>query len=165
MSSSNQHRVPWRAILVGLLALVFLAGCGAAKYTPKANEELYGTWKQANAKMNMDREVWDATAYSVYLHAQDTDAFFTATYTIARKWTASDGSIRYEISGSYTGGTGIGGFKGKLLTAAVKIYNSGSTLEDVWSQPTSDQEMKNPRYPDKIDESNSSYGIWSRVTK
>ena len=31
-------------IVLSLLALLLLGGCGPAKYAPKANEELYGTW-------------------------------------------------------------------------------------------------------------------------
>ena len=145
-----------RLLPLGLLVMFVLGSCATGKYVPKANEELYGTW--INEKMLPQKVINNADGFQQYLHVSDSTPFYSGTGGIISKWTDSEGNIWYKTFGTYTGGAGD--YNGKSFTMLEKLSKSATVLEFVWAMPTSDQEIKTPTYPSKIDSRDSEYGIY-----
>jgi hypothetical protein len=119
-----------------ILLLVLAAGCSAPKYVPKPNEELYGTW--INAQTSLPKVVNDAQGFRDYSHTTDADPIFSGSASITSRWTDSDGNVWYKVVGTYTGGTAIGDSKGRIYTALYKLSKSATVMELMWTEPTND---------------------------
>jgi uncharacterized lipoprotein YehR (DUF1307 family) len=146
-------------VLFALLVVLMLAGCASGKYVPKPNEELYGTW--INEKMSPQKLVNTPDGWKQYLHVSDSTPFYEGTRGITRKWTDSEGNIWYETFSTFT--SGAGDYNGKSFTVLEKLSKSATVLESVWTMATSDQELKTPTYPSKIDPKDSEYSIYYRA--
>ena len=139
-------------VLLSLLAVLLLGSCGPGKYTPKPNEEIYGTW--INEKMDMQKCVVTAEGWKQYHHTSDPGAFYEGTGQTVAKWSDSQGNIWYKGILSVTKGGTIEGYKFYTLD---KLSKSATVWEEMFFVPMSDQEMKNPKYPTKIDPTDTSH--------
>ena len=140
-------------------ALIMLGGCASAKYVAKPNEEIYGTW--VNEKMSAQKIVVGPDGGKTYLKLTDTTPYFETAGEIVSKWTDSEGNIWYKcmsarVKGAYANAAA-------KFTELDKLSKSGTVWESVWTMPMSDEEIKNPKYPTKIDPQDSNYGIYYRA--
>lgn len=94
-------------VLACLMALTFLVGCGSGKYTPKSNEELYGTWinEQSPVAFNIHKMVFSANTAKEYERVSDSNASIVDKLEITSKWMDSEGNIWYKGLATITGGT------------------------------------------------------------
>jgi hypothetical protein len=143
-----------------LLSLIQLASCGPGKYTPKPNEEIYGTW--TNEKMSPQKEIHTADGSKQYLYTSDSTSFYEGTGKTISKWTDSEGNIWYKVLSTFTTPNT---YKGQIFTVLEKLSKSATVWESVWASPSSDAELKNPVYPAAIDPNNSNYRIYYRTEK
>lgn len=136
---------------------LMLGSCSPSKYVAKANEEIFGTW--TNEKMSAQKSVIGADGGKLYLKLTDETPYAESTGEWISKWTDSEGNIWYKSLNSRSKGP-YSGFKFAELD---KLSKSGTVLESVWTAPSSDEELKNPKYPTKIDPQDSSYNIYFKV--
>jgi hypothetical protein len=152
------------AATVGLVALVLLGGCGRGKYTPKPNEELYGTWTNVTYSGQAQpgnyfpqKEVIDPAGYHTYRLIDEFAAYWIGPQQIVAKWTDSESNIWYK--------THRGGWadeKGKTIVPhfLCKLSKSATVLEFVWAV----RDTYTPgAFPTKIDPKYPSYRIYSRA--
>ena len=160
----NKH-VAILGTLVCLLVLVLLGGCGPTKYTPKPNEELYGTWVNKSYSGHYDltdahpqKEVIDSNGYHVFRFVDDAAVYFAGVETITSKWTDSEGNIWYKTyKGAWTNGTkpAVPHFLYKLSKSAT-VRESVYTIRDSYTPGA---------FPSKVDPKDSSYLVYTRATK
>ena len=152
--------------LLCFLALVFLGGCGPAKYTPKANEELYGTWINKSYDGRYDpsdnhpqKEVIDSNGYHVFRLVDDFAVNFVGAETITGKWTDSEGNIWYK---TYKGAWSDNEGKSIVPHFLYKLSKSATVRECVYAI----RHTYTPSaFPTKIDPNDPSYLIYTRATK
>jgi len=106
----------------GFVALVLLAGCGPAKYSPKANEEIYGTWTHEGIKWQ--KLVVSMGGTKTYANLADVNPVMESKEQISAKWKDADGNIWYKTLELFTSGP-LKDSKGQYLW---KISN-GSEIE------------------------------------
>lgn len=95
------------AVLLSFLTLILLGSCGAGKYVPKANEEIYGTWinekygtiDSTTPTYSPQKEIIDASGYTAYLLISGNPTE-KGPETIVSKWTDSEGNIWYKTFGT-----------------------------------------------------------------
>jgi len=126
------------AMMLSLLALVLLGGCGPGEYTPKANEELYGTWVNEKTGLKL---VWspDGSFSDYSLSSTANTPVGGGKWKIRRKWNDSEGNVFYETFATFTFGNWEGSdANGTTLKYLEKVSKSGSVLERNWWFTTSD---------------------------
>ena len=141
------------AVSVSLLVLFLIGGCGQGKYTPKSNEELYGTWinEKTAAKIVFSP---DGTFGDYSLRSAITP-HKGGKYKISRKWTDSGGSVYYEVLATFTFDKAKWDI-GTTLRNLEKVSKSGTVLEWNWAYATSD-------FPKAIDPKGNNYLIYYRA--
>jgi len=144
-------------LAVAAVGLLVLASCASAKYIAKPNEEIYRTW--TNEKISAQKFVIGPDGGKAYLKLTDTTPFFETGGEIVSKWTDSEGNVWYKVLGIRTKGS----YSGVRFKELDKVSKSGSVLESMWPAPTSDKEMKNPRYPARIDPKDPNYAIYYKA--
>ena len=152
--------------LVCLLLLVLLGGCGPAKYTPKANEELYGTWINKSYSGQYDptdahpqKEVIDSNGYHVFRFVDDSAQYFVGAEIITSKWTDSEGNIWYK---TYKGAWTDPKSKPVVPLFLYKLSKSATVRESAYE--IRDTYTPNA-FPAKIDSKDSSYLVYTRAMK
>ena len=148
-------------VLLTLLVMLMFGGCATAKYVPKPNEEINGTW--INEKISPQKNVNTPDGWKQYLPVSDSVPFYEGTGEIISKWTDSEGNIWYKSLITITGGTGDGDATKIILAELDKLSKSATVWESVWTMPTNEQELKTPIYPTTIDPKNPNYGIYYRA--
>ncbi len=152
--------------LVCLLVLVLLGGCGPAKYTPKANEELYGTWinKSYSGQYDHDdihpqKEVIDSNGYHVFRLVDDFAQYFVGVETITSKRTDSEGNIWYQ---TFKSAWSENETKSVVPHFLYKLSKSATVRESVYAI----RDTYTPSaFPIKIDPKDPSYLVYTRATK
>jgi hypothetical protein len=116
------------AFLVILLGVCGALGFGQETYTPKPNEEIYGTW--VNDEMMPPKVVINPDGSIEY--------YFPASYSkpyqgwkseIVKKWTDSEGNVYYETYDTLTFG---GTMEHTRFQCLKKVSKSGTVLEWNW---------------------------------
>ena len=125
------------AAAVGLVALVLLAGCGPGSYTPKPNEELYGSWTNGSYNGHAvpgnyfpQKEVVDSAQYRTFRFVDDFAAFLTGPQQIVGKWSDSEGNVWYK---AYRSGWTDENGKKIVPHFLCKLSKSATVLESVWA--------------------------------
>jgi len=111
-----------------LLILLIALGVpifGQEKYTPKPNEELYGTW--VNDKMNEKMVMNPDGSFADYYPASYNKPYQGGKSEIFKKWTDSEGNVFYN---TYV--TIIFGSPGYKTQDLCKVSKSGTVLEMQW---------------------------------
>lgn len=150
-------RTPLLFSVFVIACVLILSSCSPSKYVAKPNEEIYGTW--TNEKMSVQKLVIAPDGGKMYLKLTDTTPYAEVGGEWTSKWTDSEGNIWYKSIASRTKGP-YSGFK---FTELDKLSKSGTVLESVWTAPSSDEELKNPKYPTKIDPQDPNYTIYFRA--
>jgi hypothetical protein len=152
--------------LVCLVVLPLLGGCGPAKYTPKANEELYGIWINQSysgqynpTKNDPQKEVIDSSGYHVFRLVDDSAQYWTGAETITSKWTDSEGNIWYK---TYKGAWTDSESKPIVPHFLYKLSKSATVRESVFA--TRDTYTPSA-FPTKLDPKDSSYLVYTRATQ
>ena len=141
-------------VLATLLTLVICGGCAPGKYTPKANEEIYGTWTNPNYPQQKAVRSPDGT-WQNFSYPTDTVPFASGTFQLVKKWKDADGNTWYHenfrvLKGVYT-------FNAQQLD---KIEKSGKVWEAMYIEvPRFDSE----NYPKQLDPKSESYSIFYRA--
>jgi hypothetical protein len=153
---------------VVLAALILLGSCAPGKYTPKANEELYGTWINKSYGGHYDplpsrgdpqKEVIDSDGYHVFRFVDDPGQYFVGAETIISKWTDSEGNIWYK---TYKGAWSDVNGKTKVPHFLYKLSKSATVRECVYAI----RDTYTPSaFPTKIDPKDPSYLLYNRATK
>jgi hypothetical protein len=143
-------------VIIALLVLLMLGSCAPAKYVPKANEELYGTW--INEKAARQKMVVTSDGWKQYLLLSDPTPVSAGTEEIISKWKDSEGNVWYKTIILHTEGVVMGNH----YTLLNKLSKSATVWESVWSY-VDNQDLKNPTYPNNIDPQNPNYGIYYRA--
>ena len=150
-----------------LLSMILLGGCGQGKYTPKANEELYGTWinRSYTGKFSPpndyhpQKEVIDSNGYHIFRFVDDPGQYFVGAETITNRWTDSEGNIWYKTyKRSFfdeNGKTTVPHFLYKLSKSAT-VRESVFAIRDTYTPGA---------FPSKIDPKDSSYLAYERAKK
>ena len=116
------------ASLVILFVVFGALGFGQEKYTPKPNEEIYGTW--VNEEMNPPKTVNNPDGtFADYFPVSYSKPFRGGTTEIFKKWTDSEGSVYCDTFDTFTFGAGMVGMKTQCLK---KVSKSGTVLEVMW---------------------------------
>ena len=116
------------ASLVILLVVLGALGFGQEKYTPKPNEEIYGTW--VNEQMNPPKTIFNPDGtFADYYPASYSKPYEGGTQEIVKTWTDSEGSVYYDTYDTFTFGAGMVGAKTQCLS---KVSKSGTVLEFSW---------------------------------
>jgi hypothetical protein len=153
--------------LLCFLVLVLLGGCGPAKYTPKVNEELYGTWinksysgHYARDDVQAQKEVIDSNGYHAFRFVDDVAQYFVGAETITSKWTDSEGNIWYK---TYKGvWDWEDGKKPEVPHFLYKLSKSATVRESVYAS----RDTYTPSaFPAKIDQKDPSYLVYDRAEK
>ena len=118
-----------------LLAAVFLFSLpgfllAQDAYTPKAGEEMYGTWtndKTANY-FHIQKKVIGPDGTKEFREVSDTVVYFEEEQHIFAKWTDSEGNIWYKIFGEVK----TGSFKGAKWQELEKLSESATVCEYVY---------------------------------
>ena len=148
-------------IVLSLLALLLLGGCGPAKYAPKANEELYGTWinksysgHYARDDIHQQKEVIDSNGYHAFRFVGDIAEYFVGAETITSKWTDSEGNIWYK---TYKGvWDWEDGKKSEVPHFLYKLSKSATVRESVYAS----RDTYTPSaFPAKIDQRSVILGV------
>jgi len=149
-----------------ILSIILLGGCGPAKYTPKANEELYGSWINKSysgaytpSDNHPQKEVIDSNGYHVFRIVDDAAQYFVGTETITSKWTDSEGNIWYK---TYKGAWSNNQGKSEVPHFLYKLSKSATVRESVYT--IRDTYAPNA-FPTKIDPKDPSYLVYTRATK
>ena len=145
--------------LAVLSLLLSFAATAQYKYVPKPNEEIYGTW--INQARLPQKEVITAEGWTEYTRMTDSEPFLQGNWEIVSKWTDSEGNIWYKSLITITGGSV--GQNGLTRTELSKLSKSAEVWEHVWNWPTREQGLRQPAYPDMIDQNNYQYGIFYRA--
>lgn len=112
-----------------LLLLAFTLSYAEEKkaYTPKDDEEIYGTWVNTDYSLAQLQKM-SVKPSEIIRSASATDESsyqYMLTFTIIDKWTDSEGNICYKTENKDT--------YGLFYYVLYKISSSASTLEYVWS--------------------------------
>jgi hypothetical protein len=146
------------AALIVLLATIPVVGFGQEKYSPKPNEELYGTWINSDQFSYSQKSVNGFLSYKEYWRVTDSVPSAEGKDEIYAKWTDSEGNIWYRLFS--TGTSGIAkGYSSEVLS---KISKSGTVRELVYSLVTT---FDPDDFPTKIDPEDSTYRIYYRAEK
>ena len=140
------------AVLGSFLVFVLVGGCATGKGIPK--DLGLSTW--INEKMPIQKEVVTPDGWKQYLHVSDSVPLYEGTSKTISKWTDSEGNVWMKVLGS---AKAPGDSHYEIFTALTKYSRNGAVMESVWLSPNSDEELKNPVYPSKIDPQNSNYSI------
>ncbi len=136
--------------------VVSLTGFGQVKYTPKANEEIYGTWTNTDQTTWAQKTVSGPAGHQDYWSTADSIPWAEGVDEIYSKWTDSEGNIWYKILS-----TGTGGYtKGYMAQMLEKLSRSGTALESVYTPVTT---FDPGAFPTKIDPQDSTYCIYYRA--
>jgi len=146
------------AAFLSSLVLVLSGGCAKGKEIPK--DIGLGTW--VNEKMSIQKEVDTADGWKQYLRLSDTSPLYEGTGKITSKWTDSEGNIWMKVLSS---GKAPGDSKFEIFAVLMKYSKSGTVRESVSLSPNSDEELRNPIYPSRIDQQDSTYLILYHVEK
>ena len=147
----------------GLIALVLLAGCGPGNYTPKQNEELYGSWTngtysgEVSEKANVpQKQVIDSSGYHLFRLLDDPAQYWTGSEQIVGKWADSEGNIWYKTRrGGWNNGT-----KSVVPQILYRLSKSYTVMESV----SAIRDTYVPgAFPTKIDPKDPSYTTYSRA--
>jgi hypothetical protein len=149
-------KVKMRVIVVSTLALILLGGCASAKYIPKLDEEIYGTW--TNEKQQGPQKcVMFAGGFKFYYVATTNDLFEEGTQVIEAKWTDYLGNVWYKMFATLTAGPA----KGYKAQSLQKVSKSGTELEVAYNTFLTKFDPKN--YPTKIDPKSVHYLSFRRA--
>ena len=148
-----------------LSALLLLAGCGQSKYTPKADEELYGTWTNSSlsgevhlpAPYMPQKVVITSSGFSVFKYADDFARFEVGSEQIDRRWTDSDGNIWYQAHSAHADGSVALTFQ-----TLYKLNKAGTVQESVYLVAA---RYDPSHYPAKLDPNDSTYRRYDRAQK
>jgi len=133
------------------------------KYTPKPNEELYGTWinktysgHYAPGDVHPQKELLDSAGYTVFRLTDDFAKYWTGPEQIVGRWTDSEGNIWYKTH-KFNWSDGKKDVAAHLL---YKLSKSATVRESVFVI----RDTYNPdAFPKKIDPKDTSYTIYNRA--
>ncbi len=132
------------ASLVILLGLFGALGFGQEKYTPKPNEEIYGTW--VNNDMMPQKVVMSPDgSFEYYFPASYSKPYQGWKSEIIKKWTDSDGNVYYQTYDTLVFG---GTMEHTRFQALKKISRSGAVLEWNWVTVS---EFRPEKFPSELD--------------
>ena len=137
------------------LVLNQVPGWCQEKYIPKEDEEIYGTW--TNAQGVTHKIVNSTGGYKSFARVSDLLPNEDGTLRIDGKWTDSNGNIWYKIFTEVTSGE-MAGWKVQGLD---KISTSGTVWEHVGAFVIGDFDPSH--YPTKIDPKDPNYFILYRA--
>jgi hypothetical protein len=140
-------------VLFALLVVLMLGGCAPGKYTPTANEEIYGTWTNPEASRQKFLMLPDGT-WKLFISSSDTVPSESGTYQLVKKWKDSDGNTWYDENASW-----IANPMGNQQVL-VKIDATGKTIE---SSSLSVGKFDNQTYPKAIDRKDDTYSLFHRA--
>ena len=145
------------ASLVILFAMFGALGFGQGKYTPKPNEEIYGTW--VNEEMNPPKTANNPDGtFADYFPASYAKPYEGGNREIVKKWTDSEGSVWYNCYDTFTAGS----IKGHKVQNLWKISRSGTVAEFVWTEA---YQFDPSNFPTKLDPKSPNYFIFYRAAK
>lgn len=144
------------AALMVVLAVSAVAGFGQEKYSPKPNEELYGTWINAEQFSYSQKSVNGPGGYKEYWRIADSAPSAEGTEEIYGKWTDSEGNVWYKTFATIISGWGKG-FRSQTLH---KLSKSGTVRELVYALVST---FDPSDFPTKIDPEDSTYRILYRA--
>jgi hypothetical protein len=107
-------------------ALVGALSCSPARYSPKSNEEFYGTWISELSHPQKVVILADGT-YEDYLWPTDETPFVKGTYEIKSKTVEADGTIWYRNLLIPTNTH----YRGRKSLELCKITQAGRQLESI----------------------------------
>ena len=153
------------SMLASSCVVLLLAACGPGRYTPKPNEELFGTWTnmsysgEVSERANLpQKQVIDGTGYHIFRFADDAAQYWTGNEQIVSRWTDSEGNIWYK---AYRGGWNDG-TKTLVPHTLYKLNKSATAMESV----TAIRDTYTPgAFPNKIDPKDPSYLAYAREKK
>jgi hypothetical protein len=134
-------------VLFILSVLILLSSCG---YSPKANEELYGTrtnesyGTMTNNVYSPQKEVINPDGYEGYRLISDPDPSQKGREHIASKWKDSEGNIWYKTFGTAANGDTTWAFR-----SLIKVSKSATVRESVGVWVAAPKSASD--YPTKID--------------
>jgi len=158
---------PLAPVVLTVLLVMLVQSCAPAKYTPKANEELYGTWinkgysgHYARDVDHAQKEVIDSTGYQAFRFVDDVGKYWVGAETITSKWTDSEGNIWYK---TYKGVRDWDdGMKPEVPHFLYKLSKSATVRESVYAV----RDIYTPSaFPTKIDPKDASYRVYNRAEK
>ena len=142
--------------LIAFIVIMPFSGYSQEKYSPKPNEEIYGTWTNADQLSYFQKSVNFPGGYKSYWRMADSAPSSEGVEEIVSKWTDSEGNVWYK-----TYATGISGWqKGNMSQVLMKISKSGTVREFVYAMVTS---FDPGDFPTKIDSEDSTYEISYRA--
>jgi len=145
---------------VSLLFAILVIGCATTGNAEKATVNFNGTW--VNEKILPQKEVDTPDGWKQYNHVSDTSPIYAGTSKLTRQWTDSEGNVWVKSLNTFTIPDE---YKGQIFTVLTKYSKNGAVMESTWQMPSSDEEMKNPVYPSKIDSQDPHYSIYYREEK
>ena len=150
-------RVMLFGVSILLMALSQMGGWSQAKYVPKENEELYGTWTN-DQTTDIKKIVVFAGGWKDYKKVSDTVPFWEGTEQIESKWTDAEGDIWYKTRCTFTSENN----RGKKFQELHKLSKSATVKE---SQRVLVPDFDSIYYPTKVDPRYSDYSIYYRAEK
>ena len=155
MGGSKMKPKTLSSILLLIIAVsVIIGGCATGKkaYVATKDEELYGTWINPEYDQKNIMAKWilkpDGT-FDAYSKSTSNRVFEVGTFTIADKWTDSEGNIYYKYSkSSMEYGSIENPYTYYFL---VKIHATLDIAEELWSSVD---------YPTEFDPDNLRYNYW-----
>jgi len=146
------------AFLATALLVIVFSGFGQEKYTPKPNEEIYGTWVNEQINPPKTAKNPDGT-FANYFPASFSKPFQGGKSEIFKKWTDSEGNVYYDTFDTFTFGSSMIN-KAQCLW---KVSKSGTVLEQIWVSVSDFAPDKFPTFETKIDNMTTGYLIYYRA--
>jgi len=142
------------ASLVILLVVFGVSIFGQEKYTPKPNEEIYGTW--VNEETNQKTVKNPDGSFANYFPASYSKPFQGGKSEIFKKWTDSEGSVYYNTFDTLA----FGSYSMDKTQCLWKVSKSGTVLETIWVGVS---EFRPDKFPSTLDTKSGNYFIYYRA--
>lgn len=156
----KSYRVIVYAVIVPFLVLM-TGGCGPGKYTPKSNEELYGTWinpsysgEFSSGVIYPQKETIDSNGYQIYRLVDDHAKYWVGKEQIVAKWIDKEGNAWYKTDRFSNNGQ-----KAIVLKCLYKISKSSTVRESTWKEGDTPSSVS---FPVGIDSKDSTYRFYER---
>jgi len=147
----RKHAVLFASLVV--LGGVFGAlGFGQEKYTPKPNEEIYGTWVNDDMMPPKTVSSPDGT-FSDYFPASYGKPYEGGKSEIVKTWTDSEGNVYYDTDDTFTFG---GTMELTKIQSLKKVSQSGTVLEWNWIAVS---EFGSEKFPPAIDPTKNQHDV------
>ena len=142
-----------KVLLIWSVALFIVPPAAMAqdKYIPKADEEIYGTWINAQlTRAPFQKMVIAAGKLKHYLRLSDSVPYDEATLQIVSRWTDSEGNVWYRTYGAY---------KGYNFQELDKLSDSGTVWEGEFMSLGFNGKYDPELFPKEFHPASSNHGI------